>query len=251
MNTLSERLQNLNLNTSLTIDSSQTENILNESIQDIIMYAKTLFTDVIKENSISLFECQQIFHNIGGPAPNINNKKFSMKPDGGIIYAKINGRYRPILIVEDKVQGTNDLRFKNKLKKQATGNAIERASKNIRGAEMIFSDIDIFPYIIFASGCDFHSSETISKRIDMMNFGYPSHFIELNPNTTNDQIQEKIEEIIDNIDLNKKIGKSIASVFIKSHKWDEMEHGASRWKKEEINKILLKIIYIIFEKLGT
>ena len=43
--------------------------------------------------------------------------------------AIVNNIEYPILIIEDKVQGTNDLRKKNGEKKQALGNAIVRATK--------------------------------------------------------------------------------------------------------------------------
>ena len=200
--------------------------------------------------SISLYELQCIFNKNGGPEPNINNKNVCMKPDGGIIFAIINGNEYPILIIEDKVQGTNDTRRKNGEKKQALGNAIERGAKNVRGAEMLFSsNLNIFPYALFASGCDFHSSETIAKRIEMMNYGYPNNIIELEKNKTNDIENEITTNILPKIDINKKNGKDIISVFVKSHKWDELDHGSSRWSKNEYAKICCNIIDKVVVKL--
>lgn len=231
-------------------DSKVTEKILLSSINDIILpYSKeriaTLFGGNIRiAYSISLYELQCIFNKHGGgPEPNVNNKNVCMKPDGGIIFAIVNNIEYPILIIEDKVQGTNDLRKKNGEKKQALGNAIERGAKNVRGAEMLFSsNLNIFPYALFASGCDFHSSETIAKRIEMMNYGYPNHTIELDKNKTFDVENEIATKILPNININNRNGKNVISVFVKTHKWDELEHGTSRWTKNEYAMICCDII---------
>jgi len=197
---------------------------------------------VMHAKSISLYDCQKYFNKFGGPPPNPENKHVCMRPDGGILFVMVNHDWIPLLIVEDKVQGTNDKLFEQGKKRQATGNAIERAGKNIRGAEMLFISQDIFPYIIFASGCDFHSSETIAKRIEMMNMGVPNHYINVSATTSQEQINDIIKETIPNISLKKVCGKSIASVFVKSHKWNEMKHGSSSWKKEEQLEILKNVI---------
>lgn len=241
-------------------DSNLTEKILKSALNDIIIpyckeKIKNIFNgDIIVRYSISLFELQNIYYKNGGPEPNINNKNVCMKPDGGIVFAIINGNEYPILIIEDKVQGTNDTRKQKGEKKQALGNAIERGAKNVRGAEMLFSsNLNIFPYALFASGCDFHSSETIAKRIEMMNYGYPNHIIELEKNKAIDIENEIITNILPKINIDKKNGKDIISVFVKSHKWDELEHGSSRWTKNEyaiiccniIDKVIIKLMEII------
>jgi hypothetical protein len=227
-------------------DSSGSEKTLMIAIDEIMPYIKEKCENIggilDYKKSISLYECQEYFHKVGGSAPNPENKKVCMKPDGGIFYLILNEIRYPLLIIEDKVQGTNDILFQQKKKRQATGNAIERAAKNIRGAEMLFSEMNIFPYVIFASGCDFHSSETIAKRIEMMNMGFPNHYIEITPTET----KPDLSSIIENININKIVNKSIASVFIKSHKWDEMKHGSSLWKKDEIVIIIKTIIDKIF-----
>lgn len=240
-------------------DSKITEKILISSINQIIFpYTKDKIKNILGGDiritySISLYDLQYIFNKYGnGPEPNINNKNVCMKPDGGIIFAIINNIEYPILIIEDKVQGTNDLRRKNGEKKQALGNAIERGAKNVRGAEMLFSSnlnifpyalfAYIFPYALFASGCDFHSTETIAKRIEMMNYGYPNHTIELKKNEPFDVENEIISKILPNIDINRKNNKDVISVFIKTHKWDELDHGASRWTKNEYAIICCDII---------
>jgi len=234
----------------LNDDSKLSEKTLNESIHEIIDYAKKKFEplgySIIAENTISLYECQKYFQMVGGPEPNSENKKYYMKPDGGIIYALKDSKKIPILIVEDKVQGTNDKLYCQDKKRQSTGNAIERAAKNIRGAEMMFVGQDIFPYVLFAAGCDFHITETISKRIEMMNMGYPNHYINIDDKITPEKVQIDIEKIISEINISKRCGRSIASVFIKAHKWDKMNHYSSLWKKEERVYIMKNIIDKVF-----
>ena len=251
---LSKRLTQMNSDgRKLNDDSSSSESTLSEAMIDIIIYAKekiaTIGGTITHKKQMSLYECQQYFHKVGGPTPNEVNKSVCMKPDGGIIIATINNIEYPIMIVEDKVQGTNDNLHEQKKKRQATGNAIERGAKNIRGAEMIFSEMNIFPYVLFASGCDFHHTETISKRIEMMNMGFPNHYIEINPKKTSEIISTNIDEIISLININKCCGKSISSVFVKAHKWDEMRHGSSMWKKNEIIKICYKVIDLVVDEL--
>jgi hypothetical protein len=175
-----------------------------------------------------------------------------MKPDGGILYAisSIGDIRIPILIVEDKVQGTNDFLFEEGKKKQATGNAIERGAKNIRGAEMIFAGVDFFPYVMFASGCDFHHTETIAKRLEMMNMGVPNHYIDITPTTSPDHIQSTMDAVISSINIKKLSGKSIASIFVKAHKWNEMKHGSSSWTKNERLLIMKKVIDKVIQQLA-
>ena len=247
----------------LNDDSFSSEGTLTQALREIIPYIKdkcqSIGATLEYKKSMTLYECQGFFHRAlsGGteekekekvPPPNEENKKVSMKPDGGIFIMKLNnGTHVPLLIIEDKVQGTNDLIYEQKGKRQATGNAIERGAKNIRGAEMIFTNQPIFPYIMFASGCDFHHSETIAKRIEMMNYGIPNHYIGLTTTTSQDEVDAKIKAILDSININKVFGKSVASVFIKAHKYDEMKHGSSLWKKNEIVVITKKVVDKVFE----
>ena len=103
-----------------------------------------------------------------------DNARVSIKPDAGIILWKINNKHYPIYIGEDKIQGTNDKLFEAGKPKQATGNAIERYFKNVRAEELLCSRLPYFPSVVFASGCDFHHSETIAKRLEAGNYGVPN-----------------------------------------------------------------------------
>jgi len=254
----------------LNDDSKYSESTLSEkAIPEIIAYATEKIAaiggTVSYKKTMTLFECQQYFHAVGGPIPNEVNKSVYMKPDGGIIIATIHGKQYPLLITEDKVQGTNDTLYVEGKKRQATGNAIERGAKNVRGAEMIFSGMNVFPYLLFASGCDFHHTETISKRIEMMNMGFPNHYLEIRPDPSQEKDESitdieatatatastcEIAKIINTIDIRKRFGgKAVFSAFVKAHKWDEMKHGSSRWEKTEIVSICCRVIDLVVEEI--
>lgn len=95
----------------------------------------------------------------------------SIRPDGGIL--QIQGRDAerityPILIAEVKNQGTNDLRLKEGLPKQAKGNAIERLGKNLIGLRTALMRESIFPFVCFGYGCDFAPDSSILDRVSTM-----------------------------------------------------------------------------------
>lgn len=74
----------------------------------------------------------------------------------------------PILIAEVKNQGTNDLRAREGLKRQARGNAIERLGKNLIGLRTALSRESIFPFVCFGYGCDFEADSSILDRVSTM-----------------------------------------------------------------------------------
>jgi hypothetical protein len=49
------------------------------------------------------------------------------------------------------------------------------------------------------------------------------------------------------IQIKKICGKGIASVFVKTHKWNEMKHGSSLWKKDEQVLLLKQVIDKVLE----
>jgi len=109
-----------------------------------------------------------------------NDKSF-VKPDGGIIEVKIGKSWYPLLISEMKKQGTNQEREKEGKKKQAKGNAIERASKNVDEFRLWCANkkLNYFPYVMFASGCDFHVGSTIYDRCDPLTSYKPRNNINI------------------------------------------------------------------------
>jgi type II restriction enzyme len=92
----------------------------------------------------------------------------SIRPDGGILFMKGKTDDEvsyPILIAEVKNQGTNDLREKEGLPKQAKGNAIERLGKNVIGLRAALIRESIFPFVCFGYGCDFEADSSILDRV--------------------------------------------------------------------------------------
>ena len=95
-----------------------------------------------------------------------HSDKSAMRPDGGILsLVDKNGHSFPILILEKKNQGTNDLREGEGKKKQAKGNAIERLGKNVIGFRTALKGESIFPFVCFGDGCDFAEDSTILDRV--------------------------------------------------------------------------------------
>lgn len=187
-------------------------------------------------------------------------------PDGGYIYLKMKEMKKfPILITEDKKQGSNDKRLANcnfsssitlkKIKnicvnnnitynnsmerkdllnlimtsdkwdeikknqilfRQSTGNAIERFAKNVNFNSLLFTDEEIYPYILFGAGCDFHETETIAGRLRQGNFG-----------------RENIRDPKADFSIYKDRGLPTINIFLKSHKWNEELYGSSNWNLQE------------------
>jgi len=94
----------------------------------------------------------------------------SIRPDGGILYLQRteDDFIYPILIAEVKNQGTNDLRAKEGLQRQARGNAIERLGKNLIGLRVALKRESIFPFVCFGYGCDFEPKSSILDRVSTM-----------------------------------------------------------------------------------
>ncbi len=87
-------------------------------------------------------------------------KESHIRPDGGIFVVKDKqGKWRVILVGEAKLQGSNRGRIERGLKKQATGNALERATKNIAEVRNFMIDENHFPYVIFGHGEDLTEKE--------------------------------------------------------------------------------------------
>jgi len=90
----------------------------------------------------------------------------AMRPDGGILSIKArDDGLHPILIIEVKNQGTNDLRLAEGLKRQAKGNAIERLGKNVIGFRSALLSEAIVPFVCFGYGCDFADDSSILDRV--------------------------------------------------------------------------------------
>lgn len=90
----------------------------------------------------------------------------AMRPDGGILSLQAkDSELFPILIVEVKNQGTNDLRAAEGKLPQARGNAIERLGKNVIGFRTALLHESIVPFVCFGDGDDFQESSSILDRV--------------------------------------------------------------------------------------
>jgi type II restriction enzyme len=92
--------------------------------------------------------------------------KSSMKPDGGVVsIIDSDGDEHPVLIVEVKNQGTNDLLLEAGEPTQAMGNAIERLGKNVIGFRTAMLPEGIMPFLCFGYGYDFKEGSSIRDRV--------------------------------------------------------------------------------------
>ena len=158
----------------------------------------------------------------------------SIRPDGGLFYLTCAKGTFCFLVVEDKYQGTNDNLYAEGKNRQSTGNAIERAFKNINASWNLFKDLHISPYVIFVAGCDFHHSESIIHRIGpVSNFGRRPIIREALPDGTFD-----MTGVCDEIDIHKDQNREFGIFCVKAHKYDEHPNKASIWTSEERFKVL-------------
>lgn len=154
----------------------------------------------------------------------VNTKETTtIKPDGGLVWVKINNKKYYILVPEQKQQGTNDKRLLEGKPKQGRGNAIERLGKNVIAIEILFGDEDITPLVAFLQGCDFFDEEsTIPDRVRIIAKFQPLNQI----NLYKKQLQ--------------KYNWSAGSFFMRGHSINE-EPKTSDWTFDEMSTILLDI----------
>lgn len=96
----------------------------------------------------------------------------TFKPDGKMLYLveNLSGIAYPIMASESKTQGTNQGRLKRGKPKQATGNACERGSKNVKIIERLFEHYPYTPFFMICSGYDFRRNhDYIYNKLAEMN----------------------------------------------------------------------------------
>jgi type II restriction enzyme len=146
-----------------------------------------------------------------------------IRPDGGFLWVEIEGMKHYILVSEQKKQGTNDQRHLDGKGIQSKGNAAERLGKNIKAFDVLFGDVDIYPFIVFLQGCDFFDAEsTIGDRIRTI-----AMFSELN----------KINLYWKKLQKNTSVG---GSYFMRGHSYRE-KPGTSDWTEDEMLQPMLHI----------
>ena len=198
------------------------ENTLNCILDEF----KDFCSDYVKQ--IGKFHWQKTLK-VSEVISNYKNNKCFMSPDGGLFFIELDSKRYCFLIVEDKYQGTNDIRYKKGLKRQSTGNAIERVFKNLNASWHLFKDLPISPYLVFVAGCDFHSSESIIHRIGpLSNFGKEPIVWEMESSNDFD-----VSEMLPKIDVGKDIDREFATFCVKTHKYDKFSNKSSMWKASE------------------
>jgi type II restriction enzyme len=135
------------------------------------------------------------------PSYQPSNPNSTIKPDGGILFLNDN---IPLLSTEAKKQGTNQKRCDEGLKKQAMGNAIERAHKNYNEIKNLFDPYPYTGYILFGYGCDFQPGSSIIDRLSAM-----TYYDSFNTLHIKDAIKETSMNGIKLVERHKK-----ASVFL-------------------------------------
>ena len=128
-------------------EAKNLEGKLSDTVQEVINYLQGIFPGV-KFSWVKKLEKRKIAENIGKSHWKPCSKNPYILPDGGIVYAEIFGKVYPILISEAKKQGTNDKLLEEGKKKQAKGNAIERAVKNHSEISLYCRPYDYYPYCI-------------------------------------------------------------------------------------------------------
>ena len=170
-----ERLREARTDTVINATAKQQESELIQALYKVVEYLENRFEKRITLIHKKQWGLKDIINELKPDFPDIDlhchSEKTHMKPDGGILAIKSikdNNLTYPILISEVKNQGTNDLRAKEGLRKQAQGNAIERLGKNLIGFRTALLRESIFPFVCFGYGCDFEETSPILDRVSTM-----------------------------------------------------------------------------------
>ena len=170
-----ERLRELRADTVINATAKQQESELIQALYMVVEYLEDRFGQRITLTHKKQWGLKDIINELRPDFPDIDLhchfEKTHMKPDGGILAmesSKDTILTYPILISEVKNQGTNDLRAKEGLRRQAQGNAIERLGKNLIGFRTALLRESIFPFVCFGYGCDFEETSRILDRVSTM-----------------------------------------------------------------------------------
>lgn len=170
----SERLSKVQINIgggkALTEISNKMDVLIMDCVKEVQSYLLTKYNNEITLKHSNDIKLKDIVSKLKTLYPNEEwTYKFdtsAMKPDGGILYIiDNNNKMYPILIVEQKKQGTNDRVIATTGKKQASGNAIERLGKNVIGFRTWMKNEAIFPFVCFGYGWDFNLNSSILDRV--------------------------------------------------------------------------------------
>jgi type II restriction enzyme len=165
-------LRRLRKGTVINVTSQKQESDVVQALHLVEKSLRQTYQDRLVLSHVGSWSLHQIVQELKHTYPDVDFHyhfdSSSIRPDGGIlcVKAKKPGPVTfPILIAEVKNQGTNDLRQKEGLKKQAKGNAIERLGKNVIGLRTALMRESIFPFVCFGYGCDFAPDSSILDRV--------------------------------------------------------------------------------------
>lgn len=164
--------------------------------------------------NLSYYDMKQNSHiHLGTPAPNEDDKGLTIRPDGGAIL--VNGKIAGIF--EDKYEGTADDVGKEDAK-WAGGSTIDRTFKNVNACTMYCAGTGVFPYAVFAHGCNFHPRLRVHKRLEQGNYGFPNQTVIVTPDDNGKDAFDRLLDTITPETVRPRQGKlCVASIFIKTH----------------------------------
>ncbi|MBT9159777.1 MAG: Type-2 restriction enzyme RsrI [Dehalococcoidia bacterium] len=166
------QLRQIRTGTVINVTSKKQESDIIQALGRVVNHLECKFNAAITLTHRKEWPLKDIVQELKHTYPDIEFHYYfdssSIRPDGGILFLKGepgNPMSYPILIAEVKNQGTNVLRIKEGLPKQAKGNAIERLGKNVIGLRTALLREAIFPFVCFGYGCDFADDSSILDRV--------------------------------------------------------------------------------------
>lgn len=170
-----QQLRNQRAGTVINATSKKQESDITKALHQVVKHLDLKFGENISFVHKKQWYLKDIVAELRHSYPEVefhyHFDRSSIRPDSGILYIRGNSEDKltyPILIAEVKNQGTNDLRARERLPKQAKGNAIERLGKNLIGLRTALMRESIFPFVCFGYGCDFEADSSILDRVSTM-----------------------------------------------------------------------------------
>lgn len=170
-----DRLRVQRTGTIINTTSKKQETEVIQALERVIRYLDTKFGKRITLSHSKQWRLGDIVSELQHTYPDVEfHHHFDntyIRPDGGLLFiegGEEDSMTYPILISEVKNQGTNDLRAREGLPRQARGNAIERLGKNVIGLRTALMRESIFPFVCFGYGCDFEEVSSILDRVSTM-----------------------------------------------------------------------------------
>lgn len=166
----SEQLRELHIGTIKNKESKKDDKLLYAVNEDVLHELKTQYS--LPFIHVPQWQTKKILSPInarlealGIECDDLDCGASHIRPDGGFLVLQHGKSSHVLCISEAKKQGTNDLRASEGKSKQSSGNVVERASKNLKAADQLLFFEMIFPYLLFAHGCDFVRGSSIKDRL--------------------------------------------------------------------------------------